>query len=348
MNMKVNGKYYRTVWMEGSTVFMIDQTLLPFEFKIFVAKTCKESCIAIKTMITRGAGAIGATAGFAMVQAYLEAPQNGFETFVLKTKKEIEDTRPTAQNLFYAVDRVFEAGKHSIENAITEAQLMANENITEARLIGEYGNELIEDGFQIETHCNAGWLGFVDWGSALAPVYVAKEQGKNIFIYIDETRPRSQGARLTAWELKNENVPHAIIPDNAGAYYMSQGKIDMMIVGADRVAANGDVANKIGTLEKAIIAKEYGVPFYVAAPLSTFDMNSRTGNDIDIEQREDREVLYQTGPDDTGEIREILVSNPGSGALNPAFDVTPAKYIKGIITEKGIIEPDKSKVKMLF
>jgi S-methyl-5-thioribose-1-phosphate isomerase len=346
--MKVNRKHYRTVWMEGSTVFMIDQTLLPFEFKIFEAKTCKESCIAIKTMITRGAGAIGATAGFAMVQAFLEAPQKGFEDFVLKAKKEIEDTRPTARNLFYAVDRVFEAGKHSIENAITESQLMANVNITEARLIGEYGNELIEDGFQIMTHCNAGWLGFVDWGSALAPIYVAKEQSKNIFVYVDETRPRSQGARLTAWELKNENIPHAIIPDNAGAYYMSQNKIDIMIVGADRVAANGDVANKIGTLEKAIVAKEYGVPFYVAAPLSTFDLNCQTGKDIEIEQRDESEVIYQKGLDKSGEIREILVCNPGSEALNPAFDVTPAKYIKGIITEKGIVEADRSKIEKLF
>ncbi len=346
--MKVNGKHYRTVWMEGSSVFMIDQTLLPFEFSIFEAKTYRESCIAIKTMITRGAGAIGATAGFAMVQAFLEAPKIGFEDFVLKAKKEIEDTRPTAQNLFYAVDRVFEAGKQSINNAIEEAQSMADENIAEARLIGEYGNELIEDGFQIETHCNAGWLGFVDWGSALAPVYVAKEQGKNIFVYVDETRPRSQGARLTAWELKNENIPHAIIPDNAGAYYMSQNKIDMMIVGADRVAANGDVANKIGTLEKAIVAKEYGVPFYVAAPLSTFDMNCKTGKDIEIEQRDESEVIYQKGLDKSGEIREILVCNPGSEALNPAFDVTPAKYIKGIITEKGIVEPDRLRIGKLF
>jgi len=284
--MKVNGKHYRTVWMEGSSVFMIDQTLLPFEFSIFEAKTYRESCVAIKTMITRGAGAIGATAGFAMAQAFMEAPQNGFEDFVIKAKKEIEATRPTARNLFYAVDRVFNAGKNSVEKAFREARILADENIEDARMIGKYGNKLIRDGAFIETHCNAGWLGFVDWGSALAPVYFAKEQGKQLFVFVDETRPRSQGARLTAWELNNENIPHAVIPDNAGAYYMSQGKVDMIIVGADRVAANGDVANKIGTLEKAIVAKEYGVPFYVAAPLSTFDLNCETGNDIEIEQRD--------------------------------------------------------------
>ncbi len=346
--MKVKGKHYRTVWMEGSVVYMIDQTLLPFEFKIFEAKKYQSCCHAIKTMITRGAGAIGATAGFAMAQAMMEAPKAGYEDFILRAKKEIEATRPTAQNLFFAVNRIFEAGKISIENAIAEAQKMADENIAEARLIGKYGNELIQNGFRIETHCNAGWLGFVDWGSALSPIYYAKEKGKEIFVYVDETRPRSQGARLTAWELKNENIPHAIIPDNAGAYYMSQGKIDLMIVGADRVAANGDVANKIGTLEKAIIAKEYGIPFYVAAPLSTFDMNCPTGNDIEIEQRDEREVLFQTGPDKTGKMVEIRVGNPGSEALNPAFDVTPAKYIKGIITDKGIVEPNNKSIKNLF
>jgi len=346
--MKVNGKHYRTVWMEGSSVFMIDQTLLPFEFEIFEAKTYRESCVAIKTMITRGAGAIGATAGFAMAQAFMEAPEKGFDDYIVKAKKEIEDTRPTARNLFYAVDRVFNAGKKSVEKAIKEAGILADENIEDARMIGKYGNEIIRDGAFIETHCNAGWLGFVDWGSALAPVYFAKEQGKQLFVFVDETRPRSQGARLTAWELKNENIPHAIIPDNAGAYYMSQGKVDMMIVGADRIAANGDVANKIGTLEKAITAKEYGVPFYVAAPLSTFDLNCKTGKDIEIEQRDENEVLFQSGPDGSGMIRNILVSNPGTRALNPAFDVTPAKYIKGIITEKGIIEADRSKIEKLF
>lgn len=346
--MKVNGKHYRTVWMEGTSVLMIDQTKLPFVFEIFEAKTYQESCIAIKTMITRGAGAIGATAGFAMAQAFLSAPEEGSTDYILSAKKEIEATRPTAQNLFFAVEKVYQAGLQSVNEAVLEAQKLADQNIEEARMIGVHGNELIKDGFNIETHCNAGWLGFVDYGSALSPIYVANEAGKKTFIYVDETRPRSQGARLTAWELSNENIPHAIIPDNAGAYYMSQGKIDMMIVGADRVAANGDVANKIGTLEKAIVAKEYGIPFYVAAPLSTFDMNCPSGNRIIIEQRDSDEVLYQSGVTTDGKITEILTCNPGSDAFNPAFDVTPASMIKGLITEKGIIKPTILDIKKVF
>lgn len=343
--MRVEGKHYRTVWMKGSHVFMIDQTQLPFEFRIFKAGTYADCCMAIKTMITRGAGAIGATAGFAMAQAFFES--KGSEAFRLNAKREIEATRPTARNLFYAVDRVFEAGKKSTINAFLESQKIADENIEESLLIGKFGNELIKDGFRIETHCNAGWLGFVDYGSALSPIYVASNEGKKLFVYVDETRPRSQGARLTAWELQQENIPHAIIPDNAGAYYMSKGEVDMMIVGADRVAANGDVANKIGTLEKAIVAEKYGVPFYVAAPLSTFDINCPSGDLIPIEQRGEEEVLYIDGIDDHGKQGKLLVCNPGSQAFNPAFDVTPANLIKGIITEKGIISPDVYSIKKL-
>jgi len=346
--MKVNGKHYRTVWMEGSSIFMVDQTLLPFEFKIFEAKSYSQSCLAIKTMVTRGAGAIGSTAGFAMAQAYIEADKEQNSELVDKAKNDIESTRPTARNLFYAVSRVYEAGKISVTNAIEEAQKIADENIEEAQLIGKYGNEIIQDGFSIETHCNAGWLGFVDYGSALSPIYTARQSGKNLFVYVDETRPRSQGAKLTAWELKNENIPHAVIPDNAGAYYMSRGEVDMMIVGADRIAANGDVANKIGTLEKAIVAKKYNVPFYVAAPLSTFDMNCPEGDNIIIEQRDEAEVFLQEGMDTSGNLRKIWVSNPGSAALNPAFDVTPAELITGLITEKGIVEPDTNSIQKLF
>lgn len=346
--MQVNGKHYRTVWMEDNSVFMIDQTQLPFKFEIFEARTYQDSCFAIKTMITRGAGAIGATAGFAMAQAFFSAPESENEKYILQARKEIEATRPTAQNLFFAVEKVFNAGMKSATNALAVAQKLADQNIEDAVMIGKHGNSIIKDGFRIETHCNAGWLGFVDYGSALSPIYIAKQEGKNIFVFVDETRPRSQGARLTAWELANENIPHAIIPDNAGAYYMSQGKIDMVIVGADRIATNGDVANKIGTLEKAIVAIEYGIPFYVAAPLSTFDLNCPSGNEIEIEQRDEAEVLYQTGPDKKGKIKEILVCNPGSEALNPAFDVTPASMISGIITEKGIIKPTISEIKKLF
>ena len=321
--MRVKDKKYRTVWLQGSSVFLIEQNLLPFEFKIFESKTYQATCKAIKTMVVRGAGAIGATAGFAMAQAFLQKAD------INKAKKEIEATRPTAQNLFYAVNRVFNAA-----DPVKEAQLIADEDADNCKKIGEIGSELIQDGYNIETHCNAGWLAFVDYGSALAPIYAAHSQKKKIFVYVDETRPRSQGARLTAWELGNEKVPHAIIPDNAGAYLMSQRKVDLMIVGADRIAANGDVANKIGTLEKAIVAKEYGVPFYVAAPSSTFDLKCKSGCDIPIEQRNEDEVLYQTGPNN----QKILVCAPGSKAINPAFDVTPAKFITGIITEKGLVK----------
>jgi S-methyl-5-thioribose-1-phosphate isomerase len=332
--------------MEGNSVFLIEQNLLPFDFSIFKAATLEETCHAIKTMIVRGAGAIGATAGFAMAQGFTEAPEKNFWEEVEIAKKKIEATRPTAQNLFYAVNRVYDAAKESSQPrkaAAIEAQLIAKEDEDNCQTIGEIGSDLINNGFGIETHCNAGWLAFVDYGSALSPIYTAAKKGKKFFVYVDETRPRSQGARLTAWELKNEQIPHAIIPDNAGAYLMSLGKIDLMIVGADRIAANGDTANKIGTLEKAIAAKEFGVPFYIAAPSSTFDINCKSGKDIPIEERSEDEVLYQTGPNKKGRTETILVCSPGSKAINPAFDVTPAKYITGIITEKGIIKPSDLK-----
>lgn len=345
--MKVNGKDYRTVWMEGSDVYLIEQNLLPFEFRIYKARTYKDTCNAIKTMLVRGAGAIGAAAGFAMAQAVMEAV-NDFNDFIIRAKKEIEDTRPTAQNLFYAVNRVYNAALISKEDAISEAQNIADEDAASSRKIGEYGNALINDGMHILTHCNAGWLAFVNYGTALSPIYTAHRSGKNVFVYVDETRPRSQGARLTAWELKNENVPHSIVPDNAGAYLMSKGDVNMVIVGADRIAANGDVANKIGTFEKAIIAKEFNVPFYVAAPTSTIDMNCPSGKNIPIEQRNMNEVLYQTGMGKDNNLHEVLVCSPGSEAINPAFDVTPAKYITGIITEKGIIKADEKSISNLM
>jgi S-methyl-5-thioribose-1-phosphate isomerase len=330
--------------MEGKSVFLIEQNKLPFKFEIFESNCYKETCRAIKEMLVRGAGAIGTAAAFALAQAFLQAPKDGFWKFVEKAKIEIEATRPTAQNLFYATNRVFDTARNSsdpVQAAIKAAQAIADKDAEDSRKIGEFGNELIKDDYRILTHCNAGWLAFTDFGTALSPIYLAHQAGKNIFVYADETRPRSQGARLTAWELKNEGVPHLIIPDNAAAHLMQQGKIDMVIVGADRIAANGDVANKIGTLEKAICAKEFGIPFYVAAPTSTFDENCLTGNDIPIEERSQEEVLYQTGPDKNGEMHKILVCSPGSEAYNPAFDVTPAKYITGIITEKGIIKPNE-------
>lgn len=346
--MRINGKHYLTVWMEGEYVCMLDQTLLPFELKIYKAATYQDCCHAIKDMIVRGAGAIGAVAGYAMALAFLEAERSGDENLPTVAKKTIESTRPTAGNLFYAVQRVFDAGLTSAAKAMEMAVQLALENVEEARQIGEHGNGLIKSKYRIGTHCNAGWLGFVDYGSALSPVYRAQESGKKVFVFVDETRPRNQGARLTAWELKNENIPHAIIPDNATAWLMSQGEIDLFIVGADRIAANGDVANKIGTLEKAIAARYYGIPFYVAVPLSTFDMDCPSGKHIVIEERDESEMLFMEGPDANGRIQKIWVCNPGSEVRNPAFDVTPADLITGLITNKGIIKPNPEAIQKLF
>jgi len=325
--------------MENNTVFYIGQNLLPFEFSI--AKVCSYTgcCYAIRDMQIRGAGAIGAMAGFAMALAFIEAPVKGFMEFVRTARTDIESTRPTARNLFYAVEKVFLAGIRSKNEAIDEAQAIAEKDARDSKAIGILGNELIHDGDRILTHCNAGWLAFVDYGTALSPVYLAFESGKRIFVYADETRPRGQGARLTAWELNNAGIPHAVIADNAAAYLMQKGEINMVITGADRIAANGDTTNKIGTLEKAIIAKEFNIPFYIAAPTSTFDLQCNSGDEIIIENRNEEEVLFQEGPDTEGILHKIRVCSPGSHAVNPAFDITPAKYIKGIITEKGIIEP---------
>lgn len=346
--MLVENKAYQTVWMEGTSVFMIQQNLLPFQFKVYESKTYWDTCIAITDMIVRGAGAIGAAAGFAMAQAFLSINTKERLKMIREARSDIENTRPTARNLFYAVERVYRAGLHSVEAAVMEAQAVAKEDALFSKAIGEYGSELIHEKANILTHCNAGWLAFVDYGTALAPVYLAKRQGKKVFVYVDETRPRGQGGRLTAWELKNDGVPHVIIPDNAAASLMAQGKIDMVITGADRIAANGDTANKIGTLGRAILAKEFNIPFYIAAPTSTFDRQCATGKEIPIEERSQDEVLYQVGPDDNGNMVKVRVCSPGSGAYNPAFDVTPAKYITGIITEKGIIKADSLSVQKIL
>ena len=343
--MNIAGKHYRTVWLEGEEVKLIDQTLLPFQFKIYTAKNYKDICHAIRTMIVRGAGAIGATAGYGMALAFL---QSDSLAYIEQARKELDATRPTARNLFYATERVFNAGIKSPMLAVKEAEQIALEDEMAGYTIGINGNTLIRDGFRIMTHCNAGWLGFVDYGSALSPIYFAHKEGKEIFVYVDETRPRGQGARLTAWELQNEGVPFAVVPDNAGAHLMSKGLIDMVIVGADRIASNGDAANKIGTLEKAIAAHHYGIPFYVAAPLSTIDRDCPSGSCIPIEERDKNEMLWQTGPDKKGEMHTIQVCTPGSEVMNPAFDVTPAELITAIITEKGVIKPTEEAIFALY
>jgi len=329
--MKVNNKDYRTVWLENGIVKLINQPLLPDKFEVYSCKNYKETAKAIKDMIVRGAGAIGATAGYAIAQAFLqgEEPQKAAEA--------IKKTRPTAQNLFYAVDKVLKA--RNKEEAVQIAEGIANEDSEASRRIGEFGEKLIKDNSKILTHCNAGWLAFVDWGTALSPIYAAKRKGKNIFVFVDETRPRLQGAMLTAWELANENIPHAIIADNAAGYYMKKEEIDLVITGADRIAANGDVANKIGTYEKAVLAKENHIPFYIAAPTSTIDINCPFGDNIPIEERDEKEVL---------EIKDVRIAPKESHARNPAFDVTPAKYIKGIITEKGIVRANEEDIRKVM
>lgn len=331
--------------MQGTSVFMIEQNMLPFRFEIVECENYHQTCDAIKTMVVRGAGALGAAAGFAMAQAFL---QNNKCEFVDAARRTIEVTRPTARNLFYAVERVYRAGMISPQAAADEAQAVADNDAADSQAIGRYGNELIKNNFRILTHCNAGWLAFVDYGTALSPIYQAHEQRKNVFVWVDETRPRSQGARLTAWELNNAKIPHRIIADNAAAWLMAQGEVDLMVTGADRIAANGDTANKIGTLGKALAAHAFGIPFYIAAPLSTFDLNCKTGKEITIENRDQDEVLFQEGPDAQGVMHCIRVASPDSQALNPAFDVTPARYITGIITERGIVKPDAAAIAGLF
>lgn len=333
--MLFQGKDYRAVWIENSKVFMIDQNKLPFIFEIKCCNSSHETCMAIVDMTTRGAGSIGAAAAFAMAQASYEANENRISQLI-EAKHMIEATRPTARNLFYAVEKVFKAANISHQHAVDMAMYIADECANHGKQIGLHGNTLIGSKARILTHCNAGWLALVDYGSALAPIYEAQKSNKNPEVFFDETRPRSQGARLTAWELYHQGINHHIIPDNASAHYMSKKMIDICIVGADRIARNGDAANKIGTLEKAVAAAYYGIPFYIAAPSSTYDSNCIDGEAIAIENRNEDEVLYQTGPDDSGSITRVRVANRGSRALNPAFDVTPHHLISGFITEDGI------------
>ena len=343
--MNVNGTHYRTVWIDGAVVRMIDQRRLPHRFTVVNLPTVTETCTAIREMWVRGAGAIGATAGYAMAQAVLLADGDGWREQIAHAATAIRATRPTAQNLFYAVERVAAVIDGSTtraearERAVAEAQAIADEDARACERIGRYGEPLVPDGGRVLTHCNAGWLAFVDWGSALSPVYTAARAGKRVSVLADETRPRGQGAMLTAWELAQEGIDHRVIADNAAAHLMSRGEVDLVIVGSDRIAANGDVANKIGTLEKAICAAHFGIPFYVAAPTSTIDWHCSAGAEIPIEERDGEEVLSAQGVDETGAERRVRTANPGSQARNPAFDVTPAALVRAIITERGAVPP---------
>jgi len=305
--MLVEGKEMRSLWWDG-TLKLIDQRKLPFQLKIFDASSVEKVAYAIKKMVVRGAPAIGCAAAYGMALAEDKE----------KAARMLKRTRPTAHDLFYAVDYMTEN-----EGRIEAAHRYVEDIVEKCRKIGEIGEKLIKHGSRILTHCNAGALATVDWGTALAPIRMAKD--REIFVWVDETRPRLQGL-LTSWELKQEGIKHAVIADNAAGYFMKEGEVDMVIVGADRIASNHDVANKIGTYEKAVLAKENGIPFYVAAPISTFDESISDGKKIKIEERDAEEVtkIFDYIPP---EIR------------NPAFDITPAEYITGIITEKGIIKP---------
>lgn len=342
--MKVNGTPTRTVWWQDGRVHLINQPLLPHRFETIALDTHFQTAEAIQTMVVRGAGAIGATGGFAMAQAVLNAPNEGFHAAVAEAANVVANTRPTAQNLFYAINRVVRAVEaegdrieQAREAALACAQDIADDDAACCEAIGQHGLSLIQQGARISTHCNAGWLAFVDWGSAISPIYAAHRAGRAPFVWVDETRPRSQGARLTAWELAQEGVAHAVIPDNATGHYMQRGEIDMVIVGSDRIAANGDVANKIGTYSSAVVAQAHNIPFYVAAPTTTIDPDCPTGSEIPIEERSQDEVLYTWGWSDDGVFQRVRTAPQESSARNPAFDVTPAELVAGIITEKGIV-----------
>ncbi|MFN3527836.1 MAG: S-methyl-5-thioribose-1-phosphate isomerase [Candidatus Altarchaeaceae archaeon] len=351
MKVKYKGKIfdYKTIYLEYENgvpfVCMIDQTKLPRKFEIFKCKNYREICNAIKQMIIRGAPAIGVAGGLAMYLACEEFKNKNFYEFlsiIEKAKEEILNTRPTAVDLFNYVNSVYNViinSKNSIdatENAKNKALELYNKNLEICKKIGENGVKIIEkinkDEIKILTHCNAGALVGVDYGTALSIIRMAKNI-KKIFVYVDETRPRFQGA-LTAWELENEGIEYRVIVDNAAGYFMFKKEIDLVITGADRIALNGDTANKIGTYEKAVVAYENKIPFYVAAPLSTFDKNCKTGEDIKIEFRDENEIL---------EFKKKKIFGRNTKAINPAFDITPAKYISGFITEKGIFKPEEIK-----
>ncbi|UCH63513.1 MAG: S-methyl-5-thioribose-1-phosphate isomerase [Fidelibacterota bacterium] len=338
--MIINGQPYRTVWMDDEAIKTIDQTLLPGRFEIVSLHDHHEVARSIESMIIRGAPAIGAMGAYGLAQAVSQLDRGDLDE-IESLKQFFHATRPTAYDLTHALNTVFdkiarEADLPAMQQAaIKAAEAYADQSVEACRKIGELGNQLIRDGAVILTHCNAGALATVDYGTALAVVRVAHYEGKNITVYVDETRPRLQGAKLTAWELSQESIKHLIIADNAAGYYMQKGEIDIVITGADRIAANGDAANKIGTYEKAVLARANDVPFYIAAPISTIDFRCDSGEHIPIEERDESEVLIIDGK---------RIAPMDSRARNPAFDITPAEYIEGIITEKGIFKPAEIKL----
>jgi methylthioribose-1-phosphate isomerase len=363
--MNVSGKHYRTIWTDPSDpkcFHIIDQRFLPHRFVTQKLCSVSEVATAISDMHVRGAGLIGATAGFGMYLAALEASSSSFLSDLEKAGKILTATRPTAVNLEWAVRRQIQAisrqssTEERINTALQTAIQIADEDASFCRSIGEHGSSIIEKIAQkkqggtvnILTHCNAGWLAFVDYGSATAPIYAAFEKGIDIHVWVDETRPRNQGASLTAWELLNHGVPHTVITDNAGGHLMQHGLVDMVITGADRVTRSGDAANKIGTYLKALAARDNHLPFYVALPSSTFDWSITDGlTGIPIEERDPDEVRFMQGLCDN-EIRKVLITPEGSTAKNYGFDVTPSRLITGLITERGICKADQASISELF
>lgn len=335
----------QSIWMKGNSVFVVQQNLLPFELKTHECKTYWDTCMAITDRMIMGTGAVTVAAGFAMAQAFVAAQSREKAVLIREARQDIENVGPATMGINYAVDRVYKAGLNHPEDSKKEAQKIMDELIACSESIGTYGNKLLRNNHKILIHGHTGWLSFMDKGTALAPIYKAIEKGKNIFVYVDETRPLGQGGYLTAWELNQEGVPHVIIPDNAAATLLSRGQINSVIVGADRISLKGDVVSKIGTLGRAILAREFGIPFYVAAPRIAFDVDFPFGKSLKMEESPQEEVLFQTGTDINGNVVRVQVCASGSKALNPAYDITPSQYIRGFITEEGIIPPTQATIK---
>lgn len=357
--MNVNGRPYRTIWLadDGMSVRVIDQRRLPHEFVMLDLRTLDDALVAIKEMAVRGAPLIGATAAFAVA---LSLRADSSDAALTSCVERLIACRPTAVNLAWAARKVaslvreLPAAARSAA-ALEEAQRICEDDVSCCQAIGIHGADLLTSlrhstgrPIQVLTHCNAGWLATVDWGTALAPIYAAQQRGLALHVWVDETRPRNQGAALTAWELGQQGVPHTVIADNAGGYLMREGRVDLCIVGADRVASNGDVCNKIGTYLKALAAFDNRVPFYVAMPHSTIDWELRTGESIVIEQRDPDEVKSIVGLDANGRLSRVQLTPPGSPAANFAFDVTPARLVTGLITERGIAHATREGLAALY
>jgi methylthioribose-1-phosphate isomerase len=355
--MKIEGKDYKTIWFENNIVKIIDQTKLPHIFLTKELKTCDDAVNAIKNMEVRGAPLIGATAAYGLVLSIIE---NNDLDFLKKSSEKLINSRPTAINLKWAVDRMLKklliAKKNEILNlAINEAKNICDEDEKFCNLIGLNGLKLIEEIYSkknktinILTHCNAGWLATINWGTATSPIYHAHKKGIPVHVWVDETRPRNQGANLTSFELNEEGINNTIIADNTGGILMQRGDVDMCIVGTDRTLSNGDVCNKIGTYLKALAAHDNNIPFYVALPSSTIDWKIKDHKQIPIEERNPEELSHLEGFDELGDIKKIQIYPKKSKSLNLAFDVTPAKYVTKLITEKGICDASLDGLNNLF